>query len=80
MAAACIGNILEWYDFAVFGSFAPEIGQKFFPPGDPTVSMQCENSHDFVTNGLDGNEISTMLLYCRCLGSVHVYFAVGATY
>lgn len=26
-----IGNVLEWYDFAVFGYFAPIIGAHFFP-------------------------------------------------
>ncbi len=26
-----VGNVLEWYDFAVFGYFAPVIGAQFFP-------------------------------------------------
>lgn len=30
-AASSIGNILEWYDFAVFGGLADVIGEKFFP-------------------------------------------------
>ena len=29
---AAAGNLLEWYDFAVYGIFASEIGQAFFPP------------------------------------------------
>lgn len=29
-----IGNTLEWYDFAVFGYFAPIIGSQFFPSDD----------------------------------------------
>ncbi|MCP4577012.1 MAG: MHS family MFS transporter [Deltaproteobacteria bacterium] len=29
--AGIIGNILEWYDFAVFGYYAPIIGTLFFP-------------------------------------------------
>jgi MHS family proline/betaine transporter-like MFS transporter len=34
-----IGNILEWYDFAVFGYFAPVIGVQFFPSEDKFASM-----------------------------------------
>ncbi len=33
-----VGNILEWYDFAVFGYFAPIIGAEFFPSEDPIAS------------------------------------------
>ena len=29
--AACIGNVLEWYDFAIFGAFVREISANFFP-------------------------------------------------
>ena len=34
-----IGNILEWYDFAVFGYFAPIIGAQFFPSEDKLASI-----------------------------------------
>ncbi len=34
-----VGNILEWYDFAVFGYFAPVIGSQFFPSEDKLASM-----------------------------------------
>lgn len=30
--AGLAGNVLEWYDFAVFGFFGDIIGQVFFPP------------------------------------------------
>lgn len=30
--AGVSGNVLEWYDFAVFGYFADIIGDNFFPP------------------------------------------------
>lgn len=30
--ASVAGNILEWYDFAVFGFFADILGKVFFPP------------------------------------------------
>ncbi len=33
-----VGNILEWYDFAVFGYFAPIIGSQFFPSEDRLAS------------------------------------------
>lgn len=33
-----IGNVLEWYDFAVFGYFAPVIGAQFFPSEDLLAS------------------------------------------
>ena len=29
--AGLIGNVLEWFDFAVYGYFASEIGHQFFP-------------------------------------------------
>jgi hypothetical protein len=29
-----IGNVLEWYDFAIYGYFAAQIGRHFFPHED----------------------------------------------
>lgn len=37
--AATIGNVLEWFDFVVYGFLAVTIAQVFFPTGDPTVSL-----------------------------------------
>jgi MFS transporter, MHS family, proline/betaine transporter len=37
--AGVAGNILEWYDFALFGFFAQQIGAHFFPAQDPTASL-----------------------------------------
>jgi MHS family proline/betaine transporter-like MFS transporter len=31
IAAGVIGNVLEWYDFAIYGYFAAAIGRQFFP-------------------------------------------------
>jgi len=31
IAAGMIGNVLEWYDFAIYGYFAATIGRQFFP-------------------------------------------------
>eukprot|EP00494_Astrolonche_serrata_P025015 UN25275 len=33
---AGIGNLLEWYDFSVFGLLVDPIGKNFFPPEDKT--------------------------------------------
>jgi len=32
--AGLIGNVLEWFDFAVYGYFASDIGKQFFPQSD----------------------------------------------
>jgi len=39
LLAGGIGNLLEWYDFAVFGYFAPFIGAQFFPTDDPVSGL-----------------------------------------
>ncbi len=39
MLGGIVGNVLEWYDFAVFGFFAPVIGSLFFPSDDPLTSL-----------------------------------------
>jgi len=39
IAAACVGNALEWYDIAVYSFFAVYIADEFFTNDDPTVSL-----------------------------------------
>src|ERR1700741_5049316 len=39
IVAATIGNVLEWFDFIVYGFFAVTIAEVFFPAGNPTVSL-----------------------------------------
>ncbi|MGD1895108.1 MAG: MFS transporter [Cyclobacteriaceae bacterium] len=39
IVAGMIGNVLEWYDFAIYGFFAPILGRLFFPSDDPTTSL-----------------------------------------
>ncbi|MCW5736313.1 MAG: MFS transporter [Enhydrobacter sp.] len=34
LAAGMIGNMLEWYDFSIYGFFAIQIGATFFPSDD----------------------------------------------
>ena len=37
--AAAAGNVLEWYDFAVYAYMAPYIAAKFFPGDDPVAGL-----------------------------------------
>jgi MHS family proline/betaine transporter-like MFS transporter len=39
VAAGIIGNVMEWYDFAVYGYFARTIGNLYFPTEDPNASL-----------------------------------------
>lgn len=39
VAAAAVGNFIEWFDFSIYGFFALSIGRAFFPSGDPSVSL-----------------------------------------
>jgi MHS family proline/betaine transporter-like MFS transporter len=39
IAAGAIGNVLEWYDFAVYGYFAASIGRAFFPKEDAVAQI-----------------------------------------
>lgn len=37
--AGAIGNVLEWYDFALYGYFAPVFAVLFFPSEHPSLSL-----------------------------------------
>ena len=37
--AGLAGNVMEWYDFGVYGFFAAAIGTQFFPSDDPSTSL-----------------------------------------
>ncbi|MBI1181861.1 MAG: MFS transporter [Alphaproteobacteria bacterium] len=37
--AGLAGNVMEWYDFGVYGFFAAAIGHQFFPADNPTTSL-----------------------------------------
>ncbi len=39
IAAACIGNAAEWYDFAIYGALATVVGLVFFPAGDLATAL-----------------------------------------
>ena len=38
VAASIVGNVLEWFDFAVYGYMVPYIGPHFFPSTDRVAS------------------------------------------
>src|ERR1700761_1021996 len=40
--AGLIGNVLEWFDFAVYGYFATDIGREFFPQSNATAQQMLE--------------------------------------
>lgn len=48
VTAAVIGNVLEWYDFAVYGFVAVIIAKKFFPGEDDVTALLST----FLTFGL----------------------------
>jgi MHS family proline/betaine transporter-like MFS transporter len=39
LANGIAGNLLEWFDFAVYGFFAVIIGKNFFPKEDPVAQV-----------------------------------------
>ena len=44
IVAASVGNVIEWYDFYIFGSLAAVLSVKFFeqsPPGRGTAEHDC---------------------------------------
>jgi MFS transporter, MHS family, proline/betaine transporter len=34
LVAGCVGNLVEWYDFALYGAFATVLAASFFPQAD----------------------------------------------
>src|SRR3712207_4796719 len=48
VTAAVIGNVLEWYDFAVYGYVATIISKQFFAQGDELAALLAT----FATFGL----------------------------
>lgn len=37
--AGIVGNVMEWYDFAIYGYFAALIGSLYFPSKDASISL-----------------------------------------
>lgn len=63
LLAACIGNVLEWYDFAVYGGFANEFGQVFFAP----CEMEIDNAYLAETGKASFSELTDgeLSAFCR---------------
>jgi MFS transporter, MHS family, proline/betaine transporter len=41
LVAGGVGNVVEWYDFAVYGAFATVIATTFFPGADPIAGLSA---------------------------------------
>lgn len=39
LSLVAVGNVFEWYDFTVYGFFAPHIAATFFPSQEPLVGL-----------------------------------------
>lgn len=39
VTAAAVGNVLEWYDFAVYAFVAPILARNYFPKGDDLTAL-----------------------------------------
>jgi MHS family proline/betaine transporter-like MFS transporter len=39
IAAICVGNAFEWFDFVIFGFFAGPISYAFFPADSPSAAL-----------------------------------------
>src|SRR5829696_6105503 len=39
LSAGCIGNFVEWYDFAIYSYSVPVIATVFFPEGNRTAAI-----------------------------------------
>jgi len=39
LGAGAIGNLLEWYDFGLYGLLAPVLAPLFFPSADPVAAL-----------------------------------------
>ena len=39
IAVGSVGNIMEWFDFSIYGYFTPVIARVFFPAGDYFLSL-----------------------------------------
>ena len=56
IAAAAIGNALEWFDLLVYGYFAVTISKLFFPTADPTTSLLLALGMPFQQEGRPGQK------------------------
>ena len=62
--AGLIGNVLEWYDFGMYGYFSDTISQVFFPPS--SINDNDNNNNNLVYSYL----IFGLAFLCRPIGGV----------
>ena len=41
LVAGGVGNVVEWYDFAVYGAFATVVATTYFPGADPIAGLSA---------------------------------------
>jgi MHS family proline/betaine transporter-like MFS transporter len=58
--AGIIGNVLEWFDFAVYNVFVAAIGAQFFPASNPTV--QTLTAYAGFAIGFFGRPVGSLVL------------------
>ncbi len=54
IAAGMIGNVLEWYDFAIYGYFAASIGRHFFPREDAVAQLLAAFALGYLVRPIGG--------------------------
>jgi MFS family permease len=42
LVAGCVGNLVDWYDFALYGAFATVLAAAFFPEADPVSGLLAD--------------------------------------
>mmetsp|Transcript_28562 Transcript_28562/g.60273 ORF Transcript_28562/g.60273 Transcript_28562/m.60273 type:complete len:510 (+) Transcript_28562:120-1649(+) len=57
--AGVMGNVLEWYDFALFGFFSDVIAKVFFAPSSDDDGSSSNNYEDAVDIDMGGEAIDT---------------------
>src|SRR6266851_5366600 len=70
IVAAAVGNVIEWYDFYIFGSLAAVLSVKFFEQSNPVaalLSTYLTNAAAITPAGCRPLRLSGS--WCRCSGS-----------
>src|SRR4029079_18166120 len=62
--AAAVGNVIEWYDFYIFGSLAAVLSVKFFEKGHPVAALLSTIA--LFTAGFLIRPLGAFLFVCMC--------------